>query len=142
MRRGVAMFSLFVAAGCSCPEPFGKQHALLFVTPSTDLTDGGQMEITIPQHYGGGDRVHSCTVWDFDFDSTQIQATGQGSLTVVVAERIPTTDTSWRAGGYRVVVACQLPAGASEARDMIGVSVVRNGQTLYADQWVQLCKRP
>lgn len=135
---------LFFLAGCSmaCPEPFGTQHVLLFVTPLGNLTDGGQMEITIPQHYGGDDRAHSCTTWNFDFDNTQIDATAQGSLTVVAAERIPTSDPSWKAGGYRVMVECHLPAGAGEASDMIRVRVVRDGQMLYADEWVQPCKRP
>jgi hypothetical protein len=135
---------LFWVAGCSsaCPEPFGKQHALLFVTPLDGLTDGGQMELTIPQHYFNSDRAHSCPTWDFDFDNTQIQATGTGSLTVVTAERIPTSDPSWKAGGYRVVVECHLPAGSGGASDKINVSVVRDGQTLYADQWMQPCKRP
>lgn len=139
-KLGVAV--LFFLAGCSvaCPEPFGTQHELLFVTPLGSLTDGGQMEITIPQHYGGGDRAHSCATWDFDFDNTQIEVTGQGSLTVV-GERIPTSDPSWKAGGYRLVAECHLPAGAGEASDMISVRVVRDGQTLYADEWVQPCKR-
>jgi len=139
----LATVALFFLAGCSlsCPEPMGTQHVLLFVTPLGSQTDGAQMEITIPQHYDTSDRVHSCTAWNFDFDNTQIEATGQGSLTVVAAERIPTSDLSWKAGGYRMVVECHLPAGADEASDMISVRVVRDGQTLYADEWVQLCKR-
>jgi hypothetical protein len=144
-KLGMTVLLLLLVAACSslaCPEPFGQQHVLMFVTPLADLTDGGQMEITIPQHWGGADSVHSCKVWDFDFDNTQIQAAGQGSLTVVTAERVPTTDPSWKAGGYSLLVECHLPAGASNASDTISVSVVRNGQTLYDDQWVQLCKRP
>ena len=133
-----------LAVGCSlaCPEPFGKQRVLLFVTPLGNLTDGGQMDITIPQHYSTSDKTHSCKVWDFDFENTTIEVTAQGSLTVVTAERIPMTDPSWKAGGYRVVLECHLPSGASEASDMISVRVLREGQPLYADTWVQPCKRP
>lgn len=140
----VSVVVLAAVAGCSlaCPEPFGKRHVLLFVTPLDGLTDGGQMEITIPEQYGGGDRAHSCKLWTFDFDNTQIQATAQGSLTVVTAEQVPKTDPSWKAGGYRLVVACQLPAGAAVSNDVVSVSVGRDGQTLYADEWVQTCKRP
>jgi hypothetical protein len=142
-RGGQALVSLALL-GCSlsCPEPYGKQHALLFVTPLDGLTDGGQMEMTIPQHYSTSDKAHSCPTRDFDFENTQIEATGHGSLTVVSAERIPTTDPSWKAGGYSVVVKCQLEAGASAANDTINVRVVRDGQAVYADDWVQRCKRP
>lgn len=134
---------LFFLLGCSslCPEPFGKQQVLLFVTPLGNLTDGGQMEITIPQHYSTSDKSRSCKVWDFDFENTQIDATASGSLTVVTAERIPTTDPSWKAGGYRVVLECHLPSGASGAEDTLTVRVLRDGQPLYADTWVQPCKR-
>jgi hypothetical protein len=142
-RAAAGAVALLFALGCSaaCPEPFGKQHVLLFVTPLGNLTDGGQMEITIPQHYGGGDKSHKCTTWDFDFENTQIEVTPQGSLTVVTAERVPTTDLSWKAGGYRVVLECHLPGGADAASDMITVRVVRDGQALYTDSWVQPCKR-
>ena len=139
------MVIVLFLAGCSllCPEPFGNQHVLLFFAPLDDhMEDGTQMEITIPQHHGGGDSTHSCTIWDFDFDNTQIEASGHGSLTVVAAERIPTSDLSWRAGGYRMVVECHLPARADDARDIISVRVIRDGQTLYEDEWVQRCKRP
>jgi hypothetical protein len=67
--------------------------------------------------------------------------TGQGSLTVVSTERVPTTDPSWKAGGYRIVVECHLSSGASEANDMISVRVLRDGQVLYADTWVERCER-
>ena len=128
-------------AGCeaTCSEPFGKDKVLLFVTPLTDLTDGGQIEITIPQHYSQADRVRSCDPHDYDFSGTQIKATGSGSLTVTVAEQIPSTDPSWKAGGYRLVVECRL--SGSDANDAIDVSITRAGQTVYADKWVQPCKR-
>jgi hypothetical protein len=134
---------VFVMAGCSvlCPEPFGREHVLLFVTPTGTPTDGSHTEITIPQHYATGDQTHSCTTWDFDFDNTQIEAMAQGSLTVVTAERIPSSDPSWKAGGYRLVVDCHLPAGADEASDAISVRVHRSGETVYADSWVQRCRR-
>src|SRR4030095_11438968 len=73
--RGWTIVLLLVVCSSTCPERFGKQHLLLFVTPLADLTDGGQMEVTIPQHWGGADSVHSCKVWDFDFDNTQIEVT-------------------------------------------------------------------
>jgi hypothetical protein len=140
-KLGMVVLLFFAGCSLSCPEPFGTQHVLLFVTPLGNLTDGEEMEITIPQHYGGGDRARSCTTWDFDFDNTQIEVTGEGSLTAL-AGRISTSDPSWKAGGYRVVAQCHLPAGAGEASDMIRVRVIRDGQTLYADEWVQSCKRP
>jgi hypothetical protein len=132
-----------LAVGCSvtCPEPFGKQRVLLFVTPLETLADGGQIEITIPQHYFTSDKIRTCPVYDFDFDNTTIEATGQGSLTVVTADRIPTTDPSWMAGGYHLVLECHLPSGVSQATDMIAVRVLRDGQALYADTWVQRCQR-
>jgi hypothetical protein len=131
-------------AGCSlfCPEPFGNEHVLLFVAPlGGGMEDGAQVEITIPQHYDVSDSTHSCMVWDFDFDNTQIEASGHGSLTVIAAERVPTSDPSSSAGGYRMVVECHLPARADEARDIISVRVVRDGQALYEDEWVQRCRR-
>lgn len=140
--RSKVLTVVLLLVGCStCPEPFGTQHALLFVAPSEVLADGGQIELTIPQHFGGGDRTRSCPLWNFDFDNTQIEVTGQGSLTVVVAERVPADDLSWRAGGYRVLLECHLPGGTDVALDMISVRVLRDGQALYTDQWVQRCRR-
>jgi hypothetical protein len=132
-----------LAVGCSvtCYEPWGKQRVLMFSAPLETLADGGQIEVTIPQHYSTSDKICTCPVYDFDFDNTTIEVTGQGSLTVVTAERIPTTDLSWKAGGYRIVMECHLPSGASSANDMISVRVLRDGQELYADTYVQECRR-